>query len=222
MRKLIVICGVIISFASNAQTKGSAIVMRGGYGHSRGTEKLYTDLSEGAVTKFTNRFSLLGIEFYHKRDKWVASAEATGGTQKARPSGMHSLKPYNGAGHIRLGYILYEGKEWWFYPSAGIGASMISLSEREKLSGKISKIDDVHMYTPSFDFGLNMDLLTTKETKNQKRAGGLVLGLRTGYRFSTKSNNWRNSDGAHLNESGFRNNEYYLILVVGGGFFHSK
>jgi hypothetical protein len=222
MRKLILLCGLIVSVSSNAQTKGTAVVLRGGYAHTRGAEELYTNLTGEAVTGFKDNFSLLGIEVYHRRNKWVTALEATAGAQKARPNGIYSLKPYNSAAHARLGYIVYEGKEWWLYPSAGIGASRISLSEREKILGKTSKIDDVHLNSPSFNFGLNLDFLTTKETKEQKRAGGLILGLRAGYRFSPKNSTWENSDGVRQYEAGFRNNSYYATLVTGGGLFKSK
>jgi hypothetical protein len=219
MRKLILLCGLIISVSSNAQTKGSAVVLRVGYAHTRGAEKLYTNLTGEAITGFKDNFSLLGIEIYHRRNKWVAALEATAGAQKARPNGIYSLKPYNNAAHARIGYVVYEGKEWWFYPSAGIGVSMISLSQREKLLGKTTKIDDVHLYSPSFDFGLNLDLQTTKERSQQKRTGGLVLGIRAGYRFSIESSAWRNRSGERLNAAKFRNNSYYLTLVAGGGLF---
>lgn len=222
MRKLILLYGLIISITSAAQTKGTAVVLRGGYGYTRGAEKLYTNLTEGSVAGFTNHFSLLGIEAYHRREKWIAAVEATAGAQKAKPTGIYSLKPYNGSTHFRIGYILYEGKEWWFYPSAGMGASIISLSQREKILGKTTKIDDVHLYSPSFDLGLNVDLLTTKESRQQKRAGGLVLGLRIGYRFSPERDNWRNNSHERQYETPFRNNSYYVTLAAGGGFFCSK
>jgi hypothetical protein len=222
MRKLILLYGLFIFLSSDAQTKGTAVVVRGGYGYTRGAQKLYTDLTEGSITSFTNNFSLLGAEVYHRREKWIASIEATAGAQKAKPNGIYSLKPYNGSTHFRIGCILYEGKEWWFYPSIGIGASVISLSQREKILGKTTKIDDVHLYSSSFDFGLNVDLLTAKESRQQKRAGGLVLGLRTGYRFSPERNNWRNNSGEQQDETPFRNNSYYLTLVAGGGFFCRK
>jgi hypothetical protein len=91
MRKLILLCGLIISVSSNAQTKGSAVVLRVGYAHTRGAEKLYTNLTGEAITGFKDNFSLLGIEIYHRRNKWVAALEATAGAQKARPNGIYSL-----------------------------------------------------------------------------------------------------------------------------------
>jgi hypothetical protein len=222
MRKLILLCGLISSITSIAQTKGTAVVLRGGYGYTRDAEKLYTNLTDGRIAGFTNNFSLLGIEVYHRRNKWIAAIDATAGAQKAKLNGIYSLKPYNGSSHLRIGYLLHEGKEWWLYPSAGMGTSIISLSQREKILGKTSKIDDVHLYSPSIDFGLNLDFLTTKAMKEQQKAGGVVLGLRTGYRVSLKSSNWRNSNGERMNETAFKNNSYYVTLVAGSGFFCSK
>jgi hypothetical protein len=213
------VIGLLLSTCGLAQVNGGAVFVRGGYIYAPSAGKELTGL-QNQTDGFTNNFSLLGIEGVYRKNKWLTGFETSFGTQKARTKDIHALKPYTGAAHIRVGYIACEGKEYWLYPSAGMGVSMHNLSVREKILNKTSKIDNIIQYAPSVDLALNGDFLTTKESKDQKSAGGLILGFRMGYRFSLNDASWRNEEGDKIEtNSHYRNNAYYVSLVVGFGLY---
>jgi len=89
--------------------------------------------------------------------------------------------------------------------------------------GQNDKIDNIIQYAPSVDLGLNGDFLTTKESRDQKSAGGFMLGFRIGYRFSLGDATWKNEEGDKIETSStYRNNAYYLSLIAGFGMFKDK
>ena len=196
--------------------------MRGGYTYAPGAGKELTALQD-QIEGFTDNFSLLGVEGVYRKKKWLTGLEASFGAQKARTIDTHSLKPYSGAAHIRVGYAVCEGKEYWLYPSVGLGVSTHNLSVREKNLNKTKKIDNIIQHAPSIDLGFNGDFITTKESANQKSAGGFMLGFRIGYRFSLRDANWKNDEGDEIKTtSTYRNNAYYLSLIAGFGMFKNK
>ena len=211
--------GLLLSTYSLAQLKGGTVFLKGGYMYAPGAGKELTGL-QNEIDGFTDNFSLLGVEAMYRKGPWIAGLETAFGAQKARTKDIQSLKPYTGAAHIQVGYIVWEGQEYWLYPSAAIGVSMHNLSVREKNLGKTSKIDNIVQYAPSVSFGFNGDFLTTRESRDQKSAGGLVLGYRIGYRFSLSNADWKNEDGNVIETgSNYRNNAFYFSLVVGLGFY---
>ena len=81
----------------------------------------------------------------------------------------------------------------------------------------------MNLFSPSFDLGLNGDVLSAKESKKQKQAGGLIIGFRAGYRFSPKSDNWKDDKGNKItNFPSYRNNAFYITLIAAGGYFINK
>jgi len=210
---------LLFSTCAFAQTNGGAVLIKSGYMYAPGTGKELSSL-QNETDAFTDNFSLLGLEGVYRRNKLITGFETSFGAQKARTKDIRSFKPYTGAAHAQLGYIVWEQKEYWLYPSAGIGVSMHNLSVREKILNKTIKIDNIVQYVPSLNFAFNGDILTTKESKHQKAAGGLVLGFRVGYRFSLKDAAWKNEDSKVIeNSTTYRNNGYYISLVAGFGFY---
>jgi hypothetical protein len=202
-----------------AQTVGGAFLIKSGYMFAPGAGKELSSLQD-QTDAFTDNFSLLGLEGVYRKNKWITGFETSFGAQKARAKDVRSFKPYTGAVHAQLGYIVWEQKEYWLYPSAGLGVSMHNLSVREKVLNKTTKIDNIVQYAPSVNFAFNGDLLTTKESKHQKSAGGLILGFRMGYRFSVKDAAWKNEDRNVIeNNTNYRNNVYYISLVAGFGLY---
>ena len=62
-----------------------------------------------------------------------------------------------------------------------------------------------------------------KETKEQKRSGGLILGFRIAYRFSPANDNWKDDKGNELSDMpSYRNNAFYITLIAAGGYFKNK
>ena len=196
-------------------------MIKSGYLYARGAGKELSSLQD-QTDAFTDNFSLLGLEAVYRSNKWITGFETSFGAQKARTKDIRSFKPYTGAAHAQLGYIICEQKEYWLYPSAGVGVSMHNLSVRERILNKTTKIDNIVQYAPSVNVSFNGDVLTTKESNHQKSAGGLILGFRMGYRFSLKDATWKNEDSNVIeNSSHYRNNGYYISLVAGLGFYKS-
>lgn len=216
---------MLIVFQSGvmAQSKGIAVFLRGGYIYAHDAKEVLNKIAPYEISGFTNNFALLGIEGYYRNNKWIFGLEASMGAQKDYSKDKYQAEPYVGAGHARVGYIVYEGKQFWVYPSVGGGASVTSLSVKEKILNKTGKIMNLNLYSPSFDLGINGDLLTARETKQQKRSGGLVLGFRVGYRFSPANDNWKDDKGDELGDMpSYRNNAFYITLIAAGGYFKNK
>jgi hypothetical protein len=223
MTKATLFALLILSINAAAQTKGGAIFLKGGYAYTPGAEKAFAGVYTNGIGGFANNFSLMGLEGVYRLNRWSLAAEASMGTQKARTEDIYSIKPFTGAGHGSVGYILHERKDYWLYPSIGFGASAHNLYLRERLYGKNSKIDNIRSYAPSIDIAFNCNLVTTKETKGQKTAGGLILAVRAGYRYSMAHASWKSENGEILvNESSYRNNAYYIFLLAGFGMFKNK
>ena len=219
---LLSIAGLLLSTCILAQINGGAVFIRGGYTYAPGAGKELTALQD-QIEGFTDNFSLLGVEGVYRKKKWLTGFEASFGAQKERTKDINSLKPYTGAAHIRVGYVVCEGKEYWLYPSTGMGVSTHNLSVRETILNKTSKIDNIIQYAPSVDLGFNGDFLTTKESRDQKSAGGFMLGFRIGYRFSLGDATWKNEEGDKIETSStYKNNAYYLSLIAGFGMFKDK
>jgi hypothetical protein len=223
MKKAMLLALLVLSINAVAQTKGGAIFIKGGYTYSPGAENAFAGLPTHGIAGFNNNFSLLGLEGTYRLNRWLLAAEASMGTQKARAEDIYSIKPFTGAGHGSVGYILHERKDYWLYPSIGFGASANNLYLRERRYGKNSKIDNISSYAPSIDIAFNGNLITTKETAIQKTVGGLMLGFKVGYRFSLENLSWKNNKGENLvNGSLYRNNAYYVALLAGFGMFRNK
>lgn len=209
----------MLAISSTAQMKGSAIFLKGGYINARGAGKELRSIQNNNES-FTDNFLILGLEVDYRKDSWIAGVESSIGAQKAKTVDIQSLKPFTGAAHIQFGYIIWEGKEYWFYPTVGFGVSRHNLTLKEKIYGKKTKIDNFNSYAPSVSIGFNGDLLTTKETKDQTTSAGLVLGYRIGYRFSLKDASWKNEERQIIRQnSSYRNDAFYLSLVVGFGAY---
>jgi len=134
-----------------------------------------------------------------------------------------SKEPFITSTQLRFGRIINENKQHWLYPSVGIGTTAIILypysTSNEKSSNSISHSS----LTPSFDIGINEDILIDKAGPDKKSYGGLILGLRAGYHTSVRSNNWRDSDGNKLhNMPSYSNNYFYLTVSFGAGGFAKK
>jgi hypothetical protein len=79
------------------------------------------------------------------------------------------------------------------------------------------------LITPSLDISINEDFLIGKVDPHEKRYGGIILGLRAGYRTSFSSNAWMDGNWNKLdNMPSYTNNSFYLSISVGSGGFAGK
>jgi hypothetical protein len=81
------------------------------------------------------------------------------------------------------------------------------------------------LVSPTFDAGMNIDFLLSKLRWNENYYLGWIAGFKAGYRFSIKSNNWKNDDNNFykINQMpSYTNNAFYLTLSFGGGSFDKK
>ena len=92
----------------SAQTKGGAVLFKGGYTYCPGAKKSFEQLSTNGIHGFTDNFSLLGLEGIYRLNNWSLAIETSMGTQKSRSENNYILKPFTGAGHGSVGYIFYE------------------------------------------------------------------------------------------------------------------
>ena len=225
MRKRMITLMLMIAgfLQASPQTKGIGVFLRGGYTYAPDAENILAEIAPYDITGFTNNFFLMGLEGYYRHGKLIMGLEGTLGTQEKYSKDKYQAQAYVGAAHLRFGAIIHETNQAWFYPSFGAGTSVTTLSIDEKISGNSNQLMNLNLFTPSFDLGFNADVLTTKESKKQKKAGGLVIGFRTGYRFSPQSDNWKDDKGNKMtNYPSYHNNAFYVTLIAAGGYFINK
>src|SRR5215203_6224961 len=110
--KRIIMLVLVAAFFSNvsAQTKGIAVLLRGGYTYAPGAKKILADITQYEILGFTNNFTLAGIEGYYRTGKWIMGMEGSMGIQEKYSKEQYQAQPYIGAAHLRFASILCETK----------------------------------------------------------------------------------------------------------------
>jgi hypothetical protein len=209
---------------SAQRVRGGAGFFKGGYSYAPGSGNTFNKIAPAGINGFTNNYALIGGEGYYKGKNIVLSLEGTVAAQKDRAAGNVHAENFVYAGHLRLGFIVSESKNCWIYPSIGSGTAAIALNTYTKASSseKAQNLENKILVSPSFDIGLNADYILSR-VPDKKAYGALLMGLRTGYRFSFRNDNWRNGDWDKLNGlPAYANNGFYVTVAIGGGGFVKK
>lgn len=72
---------------------------------------------------------------------------------------------------------------------------------------------------------MNTDFLLSKLKWDENYYLGWIRGVKAGYRFSLKNNNWKIDDDNFykINEMpSYTNNAFYIVFTFGGGSFDKK
>ncbi|WP_018617481.1 hypothetical protein [Segetibacter koreensis] len=209
---------------TDAQIKGGAAFFKTGYLYAPRSSNIFKKIALGGTPHFNNNYLIMGVEAYYRTGNLILGWDGYSGEQPDYSFATNSYaEPFIGSTHIRLGRIVKENKQYWVYPSIGMGATGIVLATYNKVNGKSLNTINQILLSPTLDIGINEDIIVTKVNPNEKRYGGLILGIRAGYRTSYSSNNWRNDDWVRLyNKPFYSNNCFYLSVSIGAGGFVSK
>jgi len=209
---------------ANAQLKGGAGFFKTGYLYAPGAANILKKIAPESSLRFTNNYLIMGVEGYYRNGKNIIGLEAYSGEQANYSFGTNSYSdPYIGSTHIKIGRIIKENKQRWWYPSVGVGATAIVLATYHRENGKSTNSISQTLFNPSLDIGINEDIILTKMDPEEKTYGGLILGIRAGYSTSFSSTKWKNDDlNNSYNKPSYSNNYFYLSVSIGSGGFVSK
>ncbi len=150
-----------------------------------------------------------GSGFYSSGDRQNLSVNAQ----------SYEYKIKGGSGYLNLGYVMFHGSSWFFFPQAGIGIESLSLVKTLDESTDFSVQDNFsaryNYNSPMLQIGFGFDFfpLGTSMTK---------FGIRAGYQLSLQQDNeWQHAGGGITGQDLPENNlnGFFVNLVIGGGYF---
>ena len=169
-----------------------------------------------------NGLVTLGGDGYIIFKNWLIGGSGfyrSGDSQNLSVDGQaYHYKIKGGSGYFNLGYVLFHGSSWIFFPQASFGIESLSLVKTLDESIDFTVQDNFsarYTYnTPMLEiaFGFDFFPLGTSMTK---------FGIRAGYQLSLEQNNeWQhaggNFSGPDLPENNL--NGFFVDLVIGGGY----
>jgi hypothetical protein len=224
---LLLIFGVYNSFSQ--KIVGAAFFMKGGYTHVQGSAKILNSVAPQGISCFSDNNYIIGSDGYFRANKIILGLDGYLATRESKTSKFvtngisKGADAYSGTAHAKLGIIVNQGKKYWVYPSLGAGIAVIGMNTFDK-KASFARLNEHNIisYSPSFDIGLNTDIILSPENKNDI-FGAMLLGFRVGYHNSIFKNNWRDKDWNHLeNLPSYTNRGFYVTINIGAGAFFRK
>ncbi len=188
--------------------------------NNRFREHDYSSLSENFLT--------IGGGGYGVMRRFLIGGEGHGYIGSDASSQTYRASVMGGAGFFNIGYSVYSENNWLIYPMIGLGFGGVQLNIRERTTPSFDDLieDPGHgsnLFTGGFlmSFSLGTDYLMILR-ENDKKAGGIVIGLRAGYTFAPMTGDWmldeqRIGRGPKIGLTG-----PFLRLSFGGGGFKKQ
>jgi len=202
---------------SKAQSKGFAGFFTIGYENVSGVKSELQPMMPGMHT-LKNSFYGIGGEGYWKEGKLILGAKGGIHAHGVVTDEQKYGELFTGSALLKGGYVVYENNNFFIYPSVGVGASSMVITSYVKSNDLKSELHSIYLLSPSIDFGLNADQIVYKFV-NRPVSGLFIAGLRTGYRFSLKTDNWKRINNPQIPPADFANNAFYLTVALGIGYF---
>lgn len=231
MKRIVIVLLVLnlSSYGYSQKIIGGTLFLKGGYTHVEGSAKILNSVAPQGISCFSDNNYIIGSDGYFRANKIILGLDGYLATRESKTSNfvMNGIRKgadaYSGTAHAKLGIIVLEGEKYWVYPSLGAGIAVIGLNTFDKKASlNRSNEHNIISYSPSFDFGLNTDIVLSPENKNNL-FGALLLGLRVGYHNSIFKNNWKDEDWNHLeNLPSYKNRGFYMTINMGVGVFFKK
>lgn len=134
----------------------------------------------------------------------------------------YNYKLRGGGAYFNLGYVLFSGSSWLFFPQLGIGVENLSLLKnldegvdfavQQNLSTKYK------WQSPMLEIALAFDFFPLGNSRTK-------FGLRAGYQLSLEQDNeWQHAGGNFNNPDLPLNNldGFFVNLVIGSGYFVAR
>jgi len=217
---LITISFIISAVACGQKIEGVAGFIQLGYLNAPYTKVLNQVYPAG----FNDTYFSVGAEGFYRKNKNLIIGEWQFGLQKVYSfNDKHAGAVYE-ALLGKYGRIIKDKNSFWLYPSAGAGLSFISLTSYEDINKQNTATQT--LVSPTFDFGMNADILLSKRKGKEDFYFGWIMGIKAGCRFAIKSDNWKDDTNDAVNKKGempsYTNNAFYITLSIGGGSVNKK
>jgi hypothetical protein len=205
-------------FTVKAQSKGFAGFFNISYENVSNVKTQLQSMMPGMRT-LKNSFYGIGGEAYWKSRKLILGASSNILAHGVVNKGENHGELFMGTAIFKIGYVVYENSNLCIYPSVALGTRAMVITSYVKSSDVKSQLHSIYLLSPAIDFGLNADQIVYRFV-NRLSSGVFVAGLRTGYRFSPKSDNWKRINKPQLSPAHFANNGFYLTVAFGIGYFN--
>jgi hypothetical protein len=183
---LLSLLGCIATAPATAQhLTGAAGMVNAGLISTRWVDRSVEKYVPDSV-QFGKRYTLVGIEGYHRNGRAIVSFSGYLGAQENLVSGSKLYESSIWNAHVGFGWVISQNTHFVIYPSAGFGVSGFSLTEYQ-LQGPTKQIDLAHKRIPSADVSVHFDYFILEERQDKRAVNGIVLGLKAGYNTGMSS-----------------------------------
>jgi hypothetical protein len=210
---------LFIVFAVKAQTKGYAGFFNVNYENVSNVKTQLQPMMPRMRT-LTNSFYGIGGEAYWKNGKTIFGANGNILAHGVVNNGENHGELFTGTAILKAGYVVYENNNLFMYPSVALGTRAMVITSYLKSDNVKSQFHSIYLLSPAIDFGLNADKIVYRFA-NRPSTGVFIAGLRTGYRLSLRSDNWRRINDPQMIPTNFTNNAFYVTVAVGIGYFNN-
>jgi hypothetical protein len=226
----VVFAFVLANTVAAQKIEGIAGFIQSGYMNAPNAAKAFNQVFPQNSSGFANNYFLIGAEAFYRQKNNVFMGDWQFGLQKVYSfNNQHAGAVYE-AILGKYGWIIKEDKNFWLYPSAGAGASVIALTSYDKIDGRKENMKTQTLVSPSFDFGMNADFLLSKLRWKENYYLGWISGIKAGYRFSVRSKKWKTDKDEFYKDEfqklyetpSYTNNAFYVMLSFGMGSFDKK
>ncbi|MBC7383794.1 MAG: hypothetical protein H7296_12515 [Bacteroidia bacterium] len=208
-----------IAINSHAQSiRGIAVLVKGGYIFAPEAGKTLDQIPPATTKTFSNLFYCGGVEYYLRLNKFIVGMEGMIAQQSQALINDQFYVPRITYGHLKIGYLIRDSKNFMFYPSISSGLSRMALIRNYKLNNE----NTFRLMTPSFDIGINADYVFSQRQDANKKFSGVMMAFKAGYRFSPGSKSWRDNKNILDGLPTFVNQGFYITIGVGFGYFVQK
>jgi hypothetical protein len=222
MKKIItilIIASVLLSPSSAQLTRGGAAFVKLGYARLDGSGSVFDKIAPAGVSPFSNNAAAFGAEGYYRINKLILGLDGNIGVHGVKLTDSKAAEALSGAAYARFGRIIKENKNYWLYPSIGIGTGAIALKTYARVNTGTSYEKINYLLSPSLDFGMNADFGLVRAQIDGKY-NYLILGLRAGYRVSRSTDNWHGAKYDKLTITpSYGYHGFYIMASIGIGEF---
>jgi len=219
---LLIMAGIFTGELSAQGSRGGAGFIKIGSTYLPGSASIFNEIAPPGISGFGNNFVAFGAEGYYRANKIILALDGNIAIQGVKLTESKAAEAFSGGGYARFGRIIKENRDFWVYPSIGVGTAAIALNTYDQVNAESSNEKINYLFNTSFDFGFNADFILLR-APGEKYYSALILGLRTGYRVSYKNDNWHGGDDYKIsNTPSYGYHGYYIMATFGIGSFTKK
>ena len=219
---------LFITQSAFSQNEDPDIMRGGGGGFSLGYGNMdvsaFEEFIPGEAKRFSNDQLLFGGGGRSFIGNFIIGGSGQGMIGDTHTSDSLKMQLSGGMGTMDLGYLVFNRQQLKIYPMLGLGGGgyQVQISENENLTADEVREDpgrEITVGTGGFiaDVSLNMNFLPVVEQSEDGSAyGGLNIGLRAGYTYGVRFDEWGFAGGDISGGSDFNMEMFYVKVTIGG------